>query len=49
MTQKDYDLAIKAIREKCVRQGFLEPRNEKEKRQAEEGPKENKDLDCLKD
>ena len=41
--------ALKAIRERCVRQGWLEPRNEKEKKQAEEGPKENKDLDCLKD
>ena len=46
---KDYDLAIKAIREKCVRQGFLEPRDEKERKQAEEGPVKNKDLDCLKD
>ena len=49
MTEKDYDLAIKAIREKCVRQGFLPPRNEEEERQAAEGPVKNKDLDCLKD
>ena len=49
MKQEHMSLAAKAIRERCVRQGFLEPRNKEEKRQAAEGPKANKDLDCLKD
>ena len=49
MKQKHMSLAAKAIRERCVRQGFLEPRTDEEKRQAEEGPVPNSELDCFKD
>ena len=49
MKAEHMSLAARAIRERCVRQGFLEPRNERERKQAEEGPVPNKDLDCMKD
>ncbi len=36
--QRCYGLAIDAIRERCVRNGDVKPIDDKERRQAEEGP-----------
>ena len=46
--EKKIALGLKALREKCVRQGFFEPRDDMERRQAEEGPIPQKEFDCFK-
>lgn len=47
-SRKAYDLTIGAIREICVRKGDIEPKGEREKRWAKEGPRSIDNLETLK-
>ena len=44
-----YTLALAAKRERAVRAGVLPPRDERERRQAAEGPREWSQLDCVRE
>lgn len=46
--QRCYGLAIDAIRERCVRNGDVKPIDDNERRQAEEGPRPDNQLDCVR-
>lgn len=46
---KSWDLAIRAKRERAVRAGLLPPRDDDERRQAMEGPRADRWLDCVRE
>lgn len=43
-----YTLAVAAMREERVRAGELQPINDRERRQRQQGPVSVRDLDCMK-
>ena len=43
-----YQLAIRALREQGVREGRFAPLDDDERRQAAEGPRASRDLDCVR-